>query len=74
MIIHLQTGTSAYAPSADPLTDLTFGARFTSYTDLGGFLDQINTLDIGLIVWPGGTLAETRTDLYGLEYDGLYKG
>ena len=72
MIIHLETGASALAPGAEKLTDQTFGVRFATYTDLGGFLDQISDLDVGVIVWPGGTLAETRTDRFGLEYDGLY--
>lgn len=72
MIIDLRTGASAYAPGTETITDDTFGVRFATYTDLGGFLDQINDLNVGLIVWPGGTLAETRTDRFGLEYDGLY--
>lgn len=68
----LESGASAYADPLHALTDLLFGARFISYRDVDGFLDQISGAEIGLIVWPGGTLAETRDDRYGFEHDGLY--
>lgn len=72
MNIQVETGAEAYAPKSEPITDLAFGVRFTTFTDLDGFLDQIADLNVGVIVWPGGTLAEERTDRYGLEHEGLY--
>lgn len=54
------------------LDDLAFGARYLSFHNLGRFEEQTETADPGLIIWPGGALAEERTDRYGLEYPGMY--
>jgi hypothetical protein len=71
--LSINTGESAYVDSDAVLSDLTFGARYTTYTDIDRFLDQINDLNIGLIVWPGGTMAETETDRFGLGIEDLYQ-
>ena len=68
----LDTGESAVAPSATEIDRLAFGARYVSYRNDERFEAQIDGLDPGLIVWPGGALAERRTDRYGFEYDDLY--
>ncbi len=70
--LSLNTGASAYADSENTLSDLVFGARYTSYRDIDRFLEQTDDANLGLIVWPGGTLAETRDDLYGFGFDELY--
>ncbi len=67
----LVTGSSAYANPDESLSDLVMGARYSSYRNLDRFLEQTNDANIGLIVWPGGTLAETRDDRFGFEYEGL---
>lgn len=69
--LDIESGASAYADGAEALTDALFGARYISYRGVNRFLDHIEDIDIGLIVWPGGTLAETRPDRYGFEFDGL---
>ncbi|MGI9395065.1 MAG: hypothetical protein ACR2OY_10510 [Boseongicola sp.] len=66
------TGASAYSNPDEPLSQLAFGARYTSYRNVDRFLDQTDDANLGLIVWPGGTLAETRDDRFGFEFDGLY--
>ncbi|MEL7519490.1 MAG: hypothetical protein AAFN48_11125, partial [Pseudomonadota bacterium] len=68
----LDTAESAVAPSATEIDRLAFGARYVSYRNDERFEAQIDELDPGLIVWPGGDLAERRTDRYGFEYDDLY--
>jgi len=68
----LSTGTSAYSNPDDPLSQLAFGARYSSYRNVDRFLDQTDDADLGLIVWPGGTLAETRDDRFGFEFASLY--
>ena len=68
----LESGSAAYAQPSEPLTNLSFGARYISYNNENRFLDQTNDLDLGMIVWPGGTLAETREDRFGFEFDDLY--
>ncbi|NNE82175.1 MAG: hypothetical protein HKN18_18035, partial [Silicimonas sp.] len=72
MNLLLETGSSAYADGSDAISDLMFGARYISYRNVDRFLDQIDDANIGLIVWPGGTLAETRDDRFGFEFEGLY--
>ena len=68
----LDTGVSAYSNPDETLSQLAFGARYSSYRNVDRFLDQTDDADLGLIVWPGGTLAETRDDRYGFEFDSLY--
>ena len=69
--LSIESGTSAYANPQESLTDQLFGVRYTTYRGVDSFLDQIDDANIGVIVWPGGTLSETRDDRYGFEYDGL---
>ena len=69
--LFVESGTSAYADSTEALSDAVFGARYISYNGINRFLGQIEDTNIGMIVWPGGTLAETRPDRYGFEFDGL---
>ncbi len=69
--LSVTTGASAYANPAEAVSDQLFGARYFSYRNIDRFLDQIEDANIGLIVWPGGTLAEDRDDRYGFDFDGL---
>ncbi|MDA9865331.1 hypothetical protein N9C96_01505 [bacterium] len=69
--ISLPSGALTYANPAEAVSDQMFGARYISYRNIDRFLDQIEDANIGLIVWPGGTLAETRADRYGFDFDGL---
>lgn len=71
-VLSFATGMTALVTGRDPLTDLAFGARYLSYDNLSRFLAQTDGLDLGLIAWPGGQVAEVRTDRYGLEHEGLY--
>jgi hypothetical protein len=66
------TGLDAYAPGIAPIDPTAFGARYVSYYNVARFLGQTDGLDLGLIVWPGGALAETRDDRFGFEHFGLY--
>ena len=70
--IFLATGGSAYDTSLDPISEDVFGVRYVTYRNIFRFLDQIEDLDVGLIVWPGGSLAELNEDRYGFQFDGLY--
>jgi hypothetical protein len=72
--ISFATGPAAYVPGIEPLGDPAFGARYVSFDQVARFLDQTEGMNLGLIAWPGGHLAEFRTDRYGLEHDGLYAG
>jgi hypothetical protein len=70
--VSFETGSDAYAPGISPLDPVAFGARYVSYYNVARFLEQTDEMNLGLVVWPGGALAETRTDRFGFEFDGLY--
>lgn len=70
--VTIDTGSDSYARLATPVDDGMFGVRYLSYHSLDRFAEQIADLDAGLIVWPGGTLAEQRTDRYGFEHEDFY--
>ncbi len=61
------------APAAVALEDLAFGARYVSFHNFARFDAHTEASNPGLLIWPGGALAEERTDRYGLEYAGLYR-
>ena len=69
--IAVATGSGAYANPGEALSDALFGARYISYNGIARFEAQVEDTNLGLIVWPGGTLAETRPDRYGFDFDGL---
>ncbi|MXQ09474.1 hypothetical protein GQ651_16630 [Alphaproteobacteria bacterium GH1-50] len=71
LAVQLTTGTGSYANPTEALTDQLFGVRYISYRNVQRFLDQTEDTNVGLIVWPGGTLAEIRDDRFGFEFDGL---
>ncbi len=71
-VIQINTGANATPSTAETLTTDAFGARYDSFRNFDRFETQIEDLNAGLIVWPGGSLAEVREDRYGLEYEGLY--
>ena len=71
-VLHINTGSDAVPVAAQTLNGNVFGARYDSYRSVDRFEAQTDDLNIGLIVWPGGTLAEVRDDRYGLEFEGLY--
>ncbi|MGF6863008.1 hypothetical protein ABIE69_003599 [Rhodobacteraceae bacterium MBR-64] len=49
-----------------------FGIIDTGFSRPKDFKEQFDQLDGGAIRWPGGTLAEFRPDVYGLDIDGLF--
>jgi len=63
---------AAVVAGAEAISGNDFGARYTAFRTFDRFEGQIEGQHIGLISWPGGWLAETKTGLLGLEYDGLY--
>lgn len=54
------------------ITGDSFGARFVSFRNFDRFDDAIQQTDLGMVIWPGGTLAEKNPERFGFEYDGLY--
>lgn len=70
--ITLATGAEARGDTARELDDTAFGLRYVSYRNENRFFEQTDDSNIGLIVWPGGSLSEVRSDRYGLEHPDLY--
>ena len=48
-----------------------FGAIYTSYGSFDTFADVSTALGVTTIRWPGGTLSETRPDVYSLSHENL---
>lgn len=72
LYFELDTGEAAAAPNASEIDSTALGARYVSYRNDARFEAHIDEMDPGLIVWPGGDLAERRDDRFGFEYDDLY--
>ena len=52
--------------------DSFFGATETGYGEVDEFEYAVGTLNGHGVRWPGGTLAETRTDIYDLNFPDLF--
>ena len=73
-MITIDTGRAAYVPEARVFGEDHFGYNYTGFRALSRFDSQMDGSHVGMITWPGGSLAENATDKYGLEYDGLWNG
>lgn len=49
-----------------------FGYLYTGFRSFDRFEAQLADQQVGLLVWPGGFLAEMHPDRYGMEYPGLF--
>ena len=54
------------------ITSDSFGARYVSFRRFGQFDDALSQTNLGMVVWPGGTMAEKNPERFGFEHDGLY--
>ena len=73
MLYQIQNaGLDSVVEGANEISADHFGARYGSFRSEDRFFDQVEDFDGGLIVWPGGSLAERSVDRYGFEHDGLY--
>lgn len=73
-MLRLETGTAAYVPGANVFDDYDFGYNYTGFRALSRFDTQMQDSKLGLITWPGGSMAENGLSKFGLEYDGLWNG
>ena len=71
MFVSINTGSDAVIAGAEKITNSDLGVRYSGFRSIDRFLDQIKDMHVGLISWPGGTLAEERLGSFGLEYDDL---
>ena len=62
------------ANSGSTLTPDHFGIIQTGFGDFGEFSEEFQYMAGGHIRWPGGTLSEVQTNVYGLEIPGLFDG
>jgi hypothetical protein len=73
-MISIETGRNAYAPEAGIFDADHFGYNYTGFRAFSRFDNQLDGSPVGMITWPGGSLAENARDKFGLEYDGLWNG
>ncbi len=71
MFVSINTGSDAFIEGADKITASDLGVRYSGFRSIDRFIEQIKDMHVGLISWPGGTLAEERLGSFGLEYDDL---
>lgn len=71
MQVHINTGADAHFENAEVITDSDLGVRYSSFRSIDRLLEQTDHMNVGVISWPGGTLAERYVDDYGFEYPGL---
>ena len=60
--------------SGNVLTPEHFGIIQTGFGNFNDFRAQFNYLSGGSVRWPGGTLSEQQTNVYGLDIPGLFDG
>lgn len=73
-MISIATGSASYAPEAGIFDADHFGYNYTGFRAFSRFENQLDGSTVGMITWPGGSLAENATDKFGLEYEGLWNG
>lgn len=74
MQLSVATGQSAIVAGTQPYDAYDFGYNYTGFRAFDRFESQLAGSKVGLITWPGGSLAENAPGLFGLEYDGLWNG
>lgn len=73
-MISIATGSTSYALKAARFDADHFGYNYTGFRAFSRFENQLDGSNVGMITWPGGSLAENAPDRFGLEYDGLWNG
>lgn len=71
MFVSINTGADAVVEGVEKITASDLGVRYSGFRSIDRFIEQIKDLHVGLISWPGGTLAEESTSSYGLEFHDL---
>lgn len=71
MFVSINTGADAIVDGVEKITASDLGVRYSGFRSIDRFIEQIKGLHVGLISWPGGTLAEESTNSYGLEFHDL---
>lgn len=70
--VTLFAGTANVLSDSQPVTADHFGYNYTGFRPFGRFQRQLEDDPVGLITWPGGSVAENLTGRYGLGYGDLW--
>ncbi|OYU18017.1 MAG: hypothetical protein CFE34_12755 [Rhodobacteraceae bacterium PARR1] len=70
--VTLFAGAANVLPDSLPVTQDHFGYNYTGFRPFGRFQRQLGDDPVGLITWPGGSVAENLGDGFGLAYDDLW--
>lgn len=72
--VTIPTGRGHILPDSIPITQGVFGYNYTGFKSFDRFDAQLSGNLVGLISWPGGSVAENLPDRYGLGYPDLWHG
>lgn len=70
--VNIHTGPDHIVANSVPITNEIFGYNYTGFRNHTRFESQLADSRVGLISWPGGSLAENLPERYGLQYDDLW--
>jgi hypothetical protein len=70
--VTLFAGTANVLPDSQSVTADHFGYNYTGFRPFGRSQRQLDDDFVGLITWPGGSVAENLSGRYGLGYDDLW--
>lgn len=72
MPTHVSIATTGVEARTSIINSEWFGAIQTGFHEFSGFGQAAQDLGMGLVRWPGGTLSETRPEVYGMDIPGLF--
>lgn len=72
--VTIPTGRDHLLPDSIAITRGVFGYNYTGFKPFDRFHAQLENNLVGLISWPGGSVAETMPDHYDLRYPDLWNG
>jgi hypothetical protein len=70
--VNIHTGPDHIVANSVPITNAIFGYNYTGFRNFARFESQLSDSRVGLISWPGGSLAENLPERFGLQYDDLW--
>ncbi len=72
--VTIPIGSTHILPDSVPITRGVFGYNYTGFRSFDRFDSQLSDSLVGLISWPGGSLAENLPERYDLRYPDLWNG
>lgn len=74
LTVKIPAGAAHIVANSATVTPENFGYNYTGYRSFDRFESQLSDSRVGLISWPGGSLAENLPERYDLKYPDLWAG